>query len=243
MYLFIPIINKGISCLTKKEFKLIIISTLGILVFWKDFKNPGEDVFKMREGLSILWLLTFYLTGAYIGKYPLKLFSGTKKANFYFICSFIYIFFSYLCVKLEFNEVYFGKGYFQNHLLLTLKGMITRKYNSFLMISQSIIISLILIQVNFNTHFSKIVCFLGQLSFGIYLIHVHPLLINNYLRHVFDDHPKDIYLISIIFISMMKSLKLFIFCIFVDYLRNVLFKLLKIRNLCIFLETKMNKLV
>ena len=242
MYLFLPIINKGISCLTKNEFKLIIISTLGIFVFWKDFKNPKEDVFKMRDGLSILWLLTFYLTGAYIGKYPIKL-SGRKKFNFYFICSFIYIFFSYLCVKLSFNELYFGKGYFQNELLLILKGMITRKYNSFLMIAQSIIISLILMQTNFNKFFTKIICFLGPLSFGIYLIHVHPLLINNYLRHIFDDHPKDIYLIFVLFISMMKSLKLFIFCIIVDYLRNLLFKLLRLRNICIFLENKINKIV
>jgi surface polysaccharide O-acyltransferase-like enzyme len=88
MYLFLPLINKGISCLTKNEFRLVIISTLGIFIFWKDFKNPYEDVFKMREGLSMIWLLTYYIVGAYIGKYPIH-FSGIKKFIFNMICFFI----------------------------------------------------------------------------------------------------------------------------------------------------------
>ena len=87
MYLYLPIINKGISCLTKYEFQLIIISTLGIFVLWKDFKNSNQDIFNMNKGGSMMWLQTFYLTGAYIGKYRVN-HSGYKK---YFYC-FLYIF-------------------------------------------------------------------------------------------------------------------------------------------------------
>ena len=69
MYLFLPVINKGIAYLTKGEFKLVVISTIVVLSFWRDYKNPKEDVFNLNGGFSLLWLLTLYLTGAYIGKY------------------------------------------------------------------------------------------------------------------------------------------------------------------------------
>ena len=78
MYLFLPIINSGISCLNKKELKIIVSITLGIFVIWKDFNNPNDDVFNFNSGHSTIWLLTFYLTGAYIGKYKVY-YSGSKK--------------------------------------------------------------------------------------------------------------------------------------------------------------------
>ena len=36
MYLFLPVINKGISQLSRYEFRLVVMSTLGIFVLWKD---------------------------------------------------------------------------------------------------------------------------------------------------------------------------------------------------------------
>ena len=44
MYLFLPVINKGIAYLTKYEFRLIVITTLFIFVFWRDYKNPDRDI-------------------------------------------------------------------------------------------------------------------------------------------------------------------------------------------------------
>ena len=57
MYLFLPVINKGISLLTKVEFKLLIISLIGIFSFWKGVKNPKKDIFMMCNGF---WSHGFY---------------------------------------------------------------------------------------------------------------------------------------------------------------------------------------
>ena len=92
MYLYLPIINKGISSLSKFEFRIVVMSIIGILVLWKDFKNPENDVFYMKGGGSMIWLITFYLVGAYIGKYNVN-YLGYKKYCFYFILSLILIFF------------------------------------------------------------------------------------------------------------------------------------------------------
>ena len=79
MYLFLPVINKGISHLNKYEFSLVVITILCLLVFWRDLKNPNSDVFEFKNGFSLIWLLTFYLTGAYIGKYGIVQYFGFEK--------------------------------------------------------------------------------------------------------------------------------------------------------------------
>ena len=88
MYLFLPIINKGISILSQSELRLVVISTLGIFVFWRRHKNPGNDIFHLNSGESTIWILIFYITGAYIGKYR-KDYKGIKKYIYCFICLFI----------------------------------------------------------------------------------------------------------------------------------------------------------
>jgi hypothetical protein len=92
MYLFLPVINRGISVLSKFEFNLVILSTLGIFVFWRDYKNPNLDVFDMKSGSSVIWLLIFYLTGAYIGKYRVN-YTGFKNYIYSLLCIIIFFFF------------------------------------------------------------------------------------------------------------------------------------------------------
>ena len=242
MYLYLPVINKGISCLNINEFRLVILSTLGIFVIWKDLKNPINDVFNMNNGNSMIWILTYYLTGAYIGKNRYK-YSGIKKCIFYILCIFIYIFPSYLYIKFIINQQYIASNIFQKIFINILSKISINRFDSFLKVSQSAIVCLFFLQINYNKYISKIVCYLGPLAFGIYLIHIHPIFLDNYLKHIFDDVPKEISLYSLILILLFKSLKTFIYCITIDYIRNKMFSLFRIRILCKFLESKLNKLL
>ena len=61
-------INTGISYLSKYDLRLVIMSTLGALILWNDYKNSIYDVIFMSYGNSPLWIIVYYLTGAYIGK-------------------------------------------------------------------------------------------------------------------------------------------------------------------------------
>lgn len=241
MYLFLPVINKGISCLTKYELRLVVLSTLGIFVFWRDFKNPKTDVFNMNGGSSVIWFITYYLVGAYIGKYNID-YSGLKKYIFCFFCLFIYFISSYLYIKLNVDELNFKGGNFTRELLSIFRRMLTKRFDSFLKISQSSTICLFFLQIYYNKYIEKIICFFGPLAFGIYLIHSHPILVNNLLRHIFDKESKEINLTSIISLLLWKSLKMFLFSIIIDYLRNILFNLLKLRKICIIFESTIKKL-
>ena len=77
-YLFVPLINKGKAYLSKGEFKLVVISTICTFIFWRDYKNPYQDLFQLYNRMSMIWLSTFNLTEAYIGKYQ-NYYPGYKK--------------------------------------------------------------------------------------------------------------------------------------------------------------------
>ena len=237
MYLFLPVINKGISILSKYEHKLVVITTLGFFVIWKDFKNPTNDVFNMVSGNSMIWFMTFYLTGAYIGKYR-AIYFGIKKYLYCFILLFIFTFFSYFYIEMKINNNYNG-----NILVFTfLMKIFTWRYDSFLKITQSITACLLFLQISYNKYIEKITCFLGPHVFGIYLIHNNKLIKNNIIKQIFSKTPNDLTLNSTIFILLLKSLEICIFSIIIDYLRNLLFNILRLRKICIFFEQLLLKI-
>jgi len=235
MYLYLPIINKGISILSHYEYRIFVISILGIFVFWRSYKNPNIDVFCFRDGFSSFWLLTYYLIGAYIGKYR-NIYFGFKNYIFCSFYLFIFLSISYLYFKANNNQLHFTNSYLEKNLVTLIKKLLVNKYDSVLKIIQSITISLFLLQINYNAYISKIICFLGPLVFGIYLIHSNYLVEKNIISKVFENTPQEISLNSLIILILSKSLKIFIVCIIIDYLRYLLFFLLRIRKICSYLE-------
>lgn len=231
-YLYLPIINKGISLLNENEFRLIIISIIFLFVFWRDIKNPNVDVFGMKSGFSVIWLLTYYLIGAYIGKNKI-FYSGTKKYIYCLVCLLIYASSSYLFFLVINNQ---SK---EKKLILFLKQILTERYDSILKVTQSISLSLFFLQINFNKYISKIICFLGPLIFGIYIIHNNYLVTINILKHSFDNEPNDICMILAIILVLFKALKIFIICVVIDYLRHLIFLLLRIKKICIYIELRL----
>ena len=231
MYLLIPVINKGISKLSQNEFRFIVITILCLFVFWRDFKNPKEDVFYLNNGNSMMWLLIYYLIGAYIG---------------YIFCSIyflIYLFSIYIFYKVDNDELYLGNSKVSKKIVSFLKQIITTRLDSILKVIQSISISLFFLQINYNKYFAKIICFCGPLVFGIYLAHINSIVNQNILKHIFDNEKKYINLTLTILLISFKGLKIFIISIIIDLGRHILFNLLRIRKLCIYLEKNMNKLL
>jgi hypothetical protein len=48
MFIFLPIVNKGIQDLNKPEFQLVVISIFGIFIFWYNYINSKSDFFAMN---------------------------------------------------------------------------------------------------------------------------------------------------------------------------------------------------
>ena len=105
----------------------------------------------------------------------------------------------------------------------------------------SISVCLFFLHISYNIYISKIISFIGPLVFGIYLIHENKLIKRNILKHTFEKYSNNITLINAMMIVSLKAFKIFIICIFIDFLRNLLFSFLQIKKLCILIEGKMIK--
>ena len=57
----------------------------------------------------------------------------------------------------------------------------------------------------------------------------------------FINQPRNISLESLLSFMFLKSFKIFAFCLFIDYLRHLLFSFLRIKNILLFIETKMKE--
>ena len=87
MYLFLPLINKGISLTFKGELIIIILSMIGILFIWKDLMSRNPDSFCSKN--SAKTLLVYFIIGAYFGKYNLN---DNKNKNIFYNLYMIILF-------------------------------------------------------------------------------------------------------------------------------------------------------
>ena len=110
------------------------------------------------------------------------------------------------------------------------------------MLTQSFSIILFLMQLKYNKYIAKIISFIGPLTFGVYLIHEHPLIRAYIIRALFNKDPINLPLKAVIKLIVFRTFIIFIICIIIDYFRNLLFRLLRIRKFCIFVINKITKI-
>ena len=104
------------------------------------------------------------------------------------------------------------------------------------MLIQSISLILLFSQFKFNEIKNKIISFIGKLTFGIYLIHQHEFVKNILIIKLFKKYSINLSFNYLFVLIIIKSIIIFFVCAFIDYIRNLVFQLLKIRQLCIFIE-------
>ena len=239
-YLYLPLINKGIEYLTKFELRLVIMSSLGILILWRDYKNRN-DMFNFHGGGSIPWFLLFYTIGGYIGKYKVN-YNGFKRLILLFIYGSIYLIASHVyfkaCIKKEYDFIIFDK---KIEIPFELRKMLNESYDSSLKIIQSISVCLFFLQIPYNKYIGKVICFFGPLAFGIYLIHDNNIIRENVISKLFINEKRNISLNSVLSIILIKALKASLICLFIEYLRHLLFTILRIKKILIFIETKIKE--
>jgi len=239
MFIFLPAINKGIQYLSKSEFKLLGMSILSIFVFWQTYINNEGDFFNMNSGKSIVWLLCLYIIGAYIGKFNV-IYTGIKR----YIFSFIYLFIFLLLCSIH-NKC---RNYTISNFIGNYKNLINfiKKSNEFFCViktTQAIFITLFFLQLKYNEYLSKFITFFGPLTFGVYLIHFHKIVRKKYLSKLLNRESYNLTFNEVIKMLILKCMKIFLSCIIIEYLRHLLFSILKIRKFCLLLEHFIFKMV
>ena len=101
---------------------------------------------------------------------------------------------------------------------------------------QSISITLLCLQIKYNKLIAKIISFFSPLTFAVYLIHMNHIFCENIISNIFKNDKGDLNLNSLMILVIIKCFKIFFICCFIEYLRQILFAILKIKNLSIYIE-------
>jgi surface polysaccharide O-acyltransferase-like enzyme len=236
MYLFLPVINKGLESINKSQLKVTVFSFIIIFSILQVYMIPKSDPFQLGNGISVLWLITFYITGAFFGKFK-KDSNCFKKIVKCIICILVFYYSCYLCIHLTNYQINYNNGQIlKNKFILFLQIFSRTRLNSISMVLQAITIILFLTTINYNKYIAKIISFIGPLTFGVYLIHDNPIIRGVIMRDLLKNYPRRLPLNIVYKIILLEGLKIFGFCITIDYLRNLLFRILQIRKICILLE-------
>ena len=225
MYFFFPIINKGINAIDKIAMKYFIIilfliySCLGQIRYCiKAFKSI--DIFKLRLGFSYSWLIILYLFGSYFGRF------GKAVETKYFLFYMKYLIF---IIIIGCSEAYLMNN---NKIIDYSSPFSVLIAGSFIKIFSNLKIT--------NKYIIKLISFFSPLTFGIYLLHNHYLVRNYIIRNNFFSWILKYKSFKLIIMEFYCSIEVFIICSILDYIRNLLFKLFKIRQLCILIVKVIN---
>jgi len=235
LYLFIPFLNFGINNFNKNKYRNIIFfyilffsfyNILGHILYFKT-----NDIHFLNNGYSAQWLIVLYIIGGYLGKYVIINKSNINLKNFVFYL-FIYLFSAFLS-----SELYF--------FLINIKSQINRKtflidYLSPTIIIEALSLLMIFSKLSINNKFLiKFISFFTPLTLNITLIHLRLFyegVISFNWVNIFNKN------FTIIVIYLLGII-VYISCGLVDYLRLMLFKLLKIKQFCLVIEDKVPKLI
>ena len=227
MYFFLPLLNKGIKSMEKREMGIFNLSLFLLFSCFDQIRHYSErlrkDFFLFVNGFTYMWLIILYFYGSYFGKFGND-FGYHNKFIFFLINCLILFFVTFLrSIIIIYKMFHHSRGI-----------NMTVEYTS----PSSVMISICFLNILSHLEikkqfFQKIVSCLSPLTYGVYLLHNHILvrnyvIKNNYLWLIKKNRNSFV----LILIEILESLKIFFFCSFIDYIRFLIFKLLKLKQIC-----------
>ena len=227
LFFFMPILNLIIENTPRNILKS---SALFVFIVFCCIGRVSTKVANLNGGYSVLWLALLYLLGAYIKKYELLSKVSSVKCFLGFLS----------CVVLtSISRIIIG-----NVSIMVLgfeKGIsVFISYTSPTILFAAIFLIGLFKNIKTSDKGKKMIAFLSPMAFGVYLIHCHSFIFQS-LGNVFSWVAfEPAYIAPFIVIGI--ALIIYVICLFLDWLRILLFKACKIKKLSIWLENLFGKL-
>lgn len=204
LFFFVPYINKMMASLSGKEMAGIALSIIFIFTFLGNIM--GNDIFHLHGGYGFLWLLCLYILGACLRHVKIR----TKINKYWFLASY------FICTAAAWG---------------TMKIFDTQSaigYTSPLILLAAALLLLFFRRLDIKPRFlQKAISMLSRTSFGVYIIHTHPLVWNHVLSGRFADYSE--YTVSAFIIAViLTAAAIYAVCTFGDWLAEKFFKLIRI---------------
>ncbi len=209
LVLISPFINLYINNISELQLK----TTINVLVVMFCFVPTiicYSDYTGVKDGYSLYWFIVLYLCGGYIRKYEKNIKISIFKSfiGYVMFCLFLFgikIGFYFLTVSV------WGEPQFTNMFF---------RYNSLPVFGASICLFLFFKQLKLtNQILKKVVTFFSPLTFGVYLIHLHPAIKDWFWPAIVDLGRYDN--IASIFIHFLCTiLTVYLVCSVIEWIRQ-----------------------
>ncbi len=178
VFLLTPYLNKLVNNLSNSEFKKLVVS---MLILGSFFPTIGmTDFFRLNNGYSASWLIICYLLGVYIKKFGVVIQLKRK------------------CIVILFNMLLgtvlpvFIRHFWSDYLKILFaeySELLFMQYISPLIVINAVLIVSIFSEINCskdeNPLLSKIVQKTSTATFGVYVLHIHVLIFDHYMKDSF----------------------------------------------------------
>ncbi len=219
LFFTMPLLNAAMEKISRRQFEI----SFGILLFLLTVCQQViivDNPFLTNSGYSYIWLIVLYCLGAYLKKYDIRLKNAGVGVAIYVGCCFICWITQYVMGRLQ----------------LPAPGRL-EAFNSPFVLAMGIALVLLFTQVHLPKWLQKVTAFLAPVSFGVYLIHLHHLVMWNVLENAFLRlAEKPVWLLVPIVVVVTAGI--YAVCSAIDLLRHGLFRLLKIKERLTKLENK-----
>jgi hypothetical protein len=203
-----PWINKLLCACSEKEITRLALLLTSVFVVYVTFANAFADCFLLGGGYSFVWLVILYVIGAWMKKcaIPLRLKNSVLVLGMLgclFLTWFIYVFTSH------------------NFLL---------NYTSFPIFFIAFGLVALCAKLQFHATAKKVIHCFSPAAFGVYLIHVHPVIWQHFLSGAFSrigSSPCGLLMLQV----LLAAFCVFLSCLLLEKCRLTLFRFLKVDRL------------
>ncbi len=222
MFFLSPFLNKSLQSLELKEHRnlcillCVLFSIVPNFFFWSTWLNWGSSC-------GIVWFVVLYVIGAYIRRLSDTNELNIPKVKLWRVAALSWLLpvFSKIIIALLSQiltgDIVGSSVFYMNNSVIVLAGSIF----TFLAFRSMDIT---------NVRIYKVILFLSQGSFAVYLIHEHGCLRDIIWNFVGEHTHRDSWLIVVDYFATVVCI--YSFCVVVDYLRSKLFKLVNVDSLC-----------
>lgn len=217
MFLLSPFVNLGLKHFDKKQDLAVFLMLFIIFSLLPTVLNQTQ-AFNLNDGYGVLWFVVLYYTGGLIHKYDIfNLFKTHKWALIYIVCMLLSWTIRYVLESLHVIETGFVISSFNCYLspLYFIGGIALLCVFKNVNITKSSLISLIK--------------FFTPVCFGVYLIHDNMSFAYFFLDKKFAFLAQMNPILMVIDIILI-GLGIFIVCSLVDWIRELLFRKLKVKE-------------
>jgi surface polysaccharide O-acyltransferase-like enzyme len=225
IYFFTPIINKGFEFLTNKQLKAIGFAIFGLFCIIPILAD--KDTFHLNNGYTPIWLLMLYIFGGIIN--TCNLYSKLKA----WTAILLYL----LMVVLTWGERLICDYLNANVSLGEPAKIKLTSYTAPTVLFAAVFLFIGFSKLKRGKISAKLIALFAPASFGVYIIHVNPYIWKYFFknRYVFIAKFGTIKL-AVAVVSAVAVI--FTVCIFIDFLREQLFKLLRVKKIIQKAESK-----